>query len=121
MELDIILTQQKNIQVEALVKLPKTRKDLRIKHFEALSDPLIELENPTLSDMCYFLAKFSNVDIETIKAFTVTDVQKMYEHVLKIFEGFKPKAMPPKEINLEVQAWIETKMQQISRGYPNTR
>lgn len=28
-----------------------------------------------------------------------------------------PSDRPPKEINLEVQDWIETKMQQISRGY----
>ena len=32
-----------------------------------------------------------------------------------------PSDRPAKEINLEVQGWIETKMQEISCGYPNGR
>jgi len=100
MGLDIILTQQINIQVEKLVKLPKSIKDLRIKHFDALTDERVEIENPTLLDKCYFISKFTGSDLFTIKSFSMREVEKMFEHILLVFEGFKPKAMPPKEITL---------------------
>lgn len=113
----ITLIQLKNTQVEKYIKLPKTIKDLRIKHFDSLSDPMVNLEEPTLTDKCYFVAKFAGLTIDEVKSFTVSDVLRMHEHIVGIFDGFKPKAMPPMEITLNGKVYERVNPEKVATSW----
>lgn len=82
------------------IRLPKTSKDLRIKHFKALRS--LESELPrTMSDLIEFIALFSGDEISKIKSkVSKNDLIKMYKHIIGLFEDFKIMN-PPKEITLK--------------------
>ena len=80
-------------------RLPKTIKDLRIKHFNALSNGAID-EVKTLEDVVKFMALFIGCSEQSLLEISRVDLVAMYDHVVNLFEDFKPRNYPPKELTI---------------------
>jgi hypothetical protein len=85
------------------IKLPKTSKELRIKHFKALTSPIFNEDKTifTSQEKCHFVADFIEMDYQHLIAdATQSQVDKLFSHVLDLFDNFKPQTNPPNEITL---------------------
>ena len=98
------------------IRLPKTSKDLRIKHFKALRS--LESELPrTMIELIEFIALFSGEPVSKIKAVvTKDDLIRMYTHIVSIFEDFKVMN-PPKEITLKGRVFELVDPEKVGVGW----
>jgi hypothetical protein len=80
-------------------KLPKNISDLRLKHFDSLKENKLEgIE--TLQDVIEFLSKFTGIPEGELLQVTKTDIVKMFDHVIGLWDGWLPRNHPPKEITI---------------------
>jgi hypothetical protein len=90
--------------MEQTIKLPKRLSSLRIKHFEALKDErFAEITNgkeTNLEDRVAFLALFTGYELSIIQQATKKQVETMFNHVLSIFDDFKPSLAPPMQLTV---------------------
>jgi hypothetical protein len=83
--------------MEIKVAIGKRAKDLRIKHFKVIQEPVFT-EEPTENEMIHAIHLYSNVSVNKIKQFTRTEIVKMYLAIANQFSGLKINDNPPKEV-----------------------
>ena len=79
------------------IKLPKTIKDLRISHLQALTN---EQFGDTMSDedIVKFVSIFAGISEQEVLTIVPKDVVRMYNHLAEMWDEFKPRNTPPVEI-----------------------
>lgn len=82
------------------IKIPKGKKDLRIKHHKAITESVFS-ERPTLEEKIIFLADLTGTPLYELKQLGKKDVELLYATSLMSFAGFKLNDSPPKQITLD--------------------
>jgi hypothetical protein len=80
------------------IKLPKSTKDLRIKHLKALMNPTYE-GDLTLMQVNEFMAEFTGEHLNDILIIDAHDIIKMYHHVKDLYSDIRINK-PPQEVTL---------------------
>jgi hypothetical protein len=80
------------------IKAPKTVKDLRIKHFAALSHPAMEAQ-PDLEGMALFISEALELPYDTVLECDLPDMLQVYHHLCAVYSHIRIQD-PPKEITL---------------------
>ncbi len=81
------------------IRIPKGKKDLRIKHLKAVNET-VSSERPTLSEKTIFLADLTGAPLYELMQLGKKDVELLYATASMSFAGFKLNDSPPKEITL---------------------
>jgi len=97
------------------IRIPRSKKDLRIRHNKALSNNIVS--NPSLSEKSIFLHELTQAPLHSIRKLSVKDVDKLYRLCILSFAGFKLNDEPPKEIVLEGQAFELVNPDKVSTGW----
>lgn len=98
------------------IRIPKAKKDLRIRHFKAINESVFS-DNPTLSEKVVFLADLTSTPLYEIKQLKQKDVDILYRTSLMSFAGFKLNDKPPKEITLDGQEFELIDPNKVSAGW----
>lgn len=80
------------------IKAPKTVKDLRIKHFAALSHPAMEAQ-PDLEGMALFISEALGLPYDTVLECDLADTLQVYRHLCVVYSQIRIQEAP-KEITL---------------------
>ncbi len=103
------------------LRLPATLSHLRIKHFKALKDERFNsLDKPelmTLEQKILFVALFADVTENEVKEFTIKQVNKMFYHILKTFDGFTPSLNPPMELTINGKLYERINPEKVGSGW----
>lgn len=99
------------------IKLPKTINDLRIRHLSAFSDESFNFDNITLNDKVIFLAKITLVSISKLMIIDYRDIEKMFNHCMGLFEGYKVNANPKQFINVNNIEYQLVDQRKVGVGY----
>lgn len=98
------------------VSIPRSAKDLRIKHFESMAlAPVEEFNNP--NDGLYFLASFLGLRYNQVLDFTVDDTKKMQALALKALSNLDLISPLPKEIKLNGQKFCLVEPSKVGIGW----
>jgi len=97
------------------IRIPRSKKDLRIRHNKALSNNIVQ--NPTLSEKSIFLHDLTGSPLHDIRRLSVKDVDKLYRLSMLSFAGFKLNSEPPKEIVLDGQTFELVNPHKIASGW----
>jgi len=98
------------------IRIPKHKKDLRIKHYKAIKDSVLS-ERPTLSEKVVFLSDLTGTPLYEIKKLGKKDVELLYATALLSFAGFKLNDSPPKEIELDGQMFELIDLHKVATGW----
>jgi hypothetical protein len=104
------------------VKLPAGPKDLRIKHFKAMSSiPLENIDSENLfqddTQVILFLADFLNLKYSQVLDFTVKDIERMKNLALKAFMNMEVSKEPPKNITVAGQEFYLADPEKVGVGW----
>jgi hypothetical protein len=80
------------------IKLPKSIKELRLYHLQALAE--IDLENMQIYDKAVLAHKLTSIDLETIKRISIQHINEIIDHYSNLIIKVK-KEDPPKTIEVE--------------------
>lgn len=99
------------------IRLPKTTKDLRIKHYAPLTNDEYQ-ENMTLEKMAQFVSDVSGVGVNKIKSKVhYKDLLEMFTHVTTLYAGINPSSQPPKEITLNGKVYELVNPEKVATGW----
>tara|TARA_R110002012_G_scaffold5793_2_gene26871 strand:+ start:931 stop:1548 length:618 start_codon:yes stop_codon:yes gene_type:complete len=82
------------------IRIPRSKKDLRIKHLKALQECVIS-ESPTLTDKVIFLTDLTGTPLYELRKLKPKAIDKLYAVAVMSFAGFKINDEPPQEIELD--------------------
>ncbi len=99
------------------ISLPKTADDLRIKHLKALTDESFRMDNITLNSMCIFIAHMTLVSLPEIRTIDKSDVIKMFNHCMGLFNGHELSTKPKKEIEVNGKLYELVDPRKAGIGY----
>jgi len=97
------------------IRIPRSKKDLRIRHNKALSNNIVS--NPSITEMSIFLHELTGAPLYAIRMLPPKDTEKLYKLSVLSFVGFKFNNEPPKEIVLEGQAFELVNPDKVSTGW----
>lgn len=98
------------------IRIPKHKKDLRIKHLKALNECVIS-ENPTLSEKVIFLADLTGTPLYELRKLKPKAIDKLYAVAAMSFAGFKLNDAPPKEIELDGKMFELINPHKVASGW----
>ena len=79
------------------IKLPKTIKELRQYHLEAIAE--IDVNNMELYDKVVLIHKLTGLEVETVKRISIQQINEIIEHYTNLIAKHK-RSDPPKEIEV---------------------
>ena len=97
------------------IKLPKTTLDLRLEHYEVLANPLYS-QKMDLNLVVDFLHDFTGIAKGKIKQIEYNDCMMIYNHVVKLYEGYNPQD-PPQEITVKGVDYELINPDKVSTGW----
>lgn len=95
--------------------IPKTTKDLRIRHLKALTNSTYENEL-SLEEVAQFMSDFTGEHINDIRMIDAKDLVNMYVHVKTIYSDIRINP-PAKEITLNGMAYELIDPHKVASGW----
>ena len=86
--------------METIIKIPKSKKYLRIKHLKALKECVFS-EVPTLQEKAIFLHDLTETPLYELRKLKPKEIERLYVISTMSFSGFKLNDNPPKVITLD--------------------
>jgi hypothetical protein len=102
--------------MSTLIKIPKTHKDLRIKHNKVLNGMNI-VQNPTLEQKIVFLYDFTGTALYELKRLQVRDIDSLYRASMNSLGGITINDNPPKVIKLDGKAFEIVNPHKVAAGW----
>ena len=99
-----------------LIKIPKHKKDLRLKHHKAITETMFS-ERPTLGEKVVFLSDLTGTPLHEVKKLKSKDVELLYRTALLSFAGFKLNDKPPQEITLDGKEFELINPHKVASGW----
>lgn len=98
------------------IKLPKSSKDLRIKHLKPIqSDKYLgQLDLPLMVE---FISDFTGVSKNKLMRIDYKDIVKMTAHINGLYANFDVNKRPPKEINVNGKEYEMVNPEKIGVGW----
>jgi hypothetical protein len=97
------------------IKLPKRTEDLRIKHYNVLTNPIYQ-QSMDLQLVVDFMHDFTGVEKHVLKEIDIKELMQMYQHAVKLYAGYKPQE-PPKEITVNGIEYQMIDPEKVSTGW----
>ena len=97
------------------IRIPRSKKDLRIRHNKALSNNIIQ--SPTITEMSIFLHELTGAPLHAIRMLPPKDTEKLYILSKLSFAGFKMGSEPPKEIVLDGKSLELVNPHKVATGW----
>lgn len=98
------------------IRIPKHKKDLRIKHLKALNECVIS-ENPTLTEKVIFLSDLTGTALYELRKLKPKAIDKLYAVAVMSFAGFKLNDSPPQEIELDGKMFELINPHKVASGW----
>lgn len=97
------------------IPIPKYTKDLRIKHFKALSNPIYS-DELTIRELCEFMAEFTGEHYNDVLTWDIPEMTKAFHHVKEIFADIRINK-PPQVIWLGGQEYELVNPHKVGAGW----
>lgn len=97
------------------IKLPKRTEDLRLRHYNVITNPAYQREMD-LALIVDFLSDFTGIPKGQIKQIDYKDCLKMYSHISKLYNGYKPQ-QPPQKITVKDKEYQLIDPHKVSTGW----
>lgn len=81
------------------IKLPKSTKDLRIKHFKAINRPL-EIRDYDIPMIAEFISDFTGMAVKDVLRVDLSGISKIYKHILELYSGIEYSSKPKKRLTV---------------------
>lgn len=97
--------------MQKTIKIPKSAKDLRIRHFKAqqelgtIYDDELGLEALELSERVRIVALFIERSVNFVWSIDNDEFNKMWNHIINLFSTINVPNKPPKEIVVNGREW----------------
>jgi len=80
------------------LKIPKSIKDLRLYHIEAIAD--VDVDNYHVYDKAVLVHKLTSLDLETVMRISIQQINQIIDHYTKLI-GDTKRVDPPKKLEVE--------------------
>lgn len=101
---------------EITLTAPKSIEDLRIKHFDALTNVKFK-GDITMSLIAQFVASITGEDIMLVHRVDSTQLIEVFNHCIELFANFDKDAKPPKQITIEGQNFSLVDPHKVASGW----
>lgn len=98
------------------IKLPKSSKDLRIKHLKPIQSDKY-LDKMSLNLMVEFISDFTGVSKSKLMRIDYKDIVKMANHITTLYANFDVNKKPPKEITINGKVYEMVNPEKIGVGW----
>ena len=98
------------------IRIPKTAKDLRIRHNKVLND-LVIVKNPSLSDEILFLSEFTGVPMYELKKLYPSNINKLYRLSVRALSQLDINPSPPQVISLDGKEFELVDPHKVASGW----
>lgn len=93
------------------IKVPADITGMRIKHFGTLAklDDMIDPYDPTITEKVNINSAFTGLPVDQLKQADLHSNNELFRQILRSFDTYHPKPMPPAELEFEGKKYIFVK------------